>query len=244
MQPENFESWLAWREGAERPVPGSVEEELRDYPECGILCFGFARVVCTGCGTGFVVAFSCKGRGVCPSCNGRHMAQTDLATVTERVRRRVIRWFRLRRLLDAAAAADMLAWEHSGFSVDASVRRPTASSSCRRLSSSTGPRISCRCRGSTGTATTASLPRITRSGGPSQRWTSGTLAISARYRDRWACGRLERVRLTCIAGSGAAKVAASRSCGLSLMAEAAIGSSSVRRPPSPTPSGLPKHRYS
>ena len=25
---------------------------------------------------GFVVAFSCKGRGVCPSCNGRHMTQT------------------------------------------------------------------------------------------------------------------------------------------------------------------------
>jgi hypothetical protein len=22
------------------------------------------------------VAFSCKGRGVCPSCNGRHMSQT------------------------------------------------------------------------------------------------------------------------------------------------------------------------
>jgi hypothetical protein len=28
------------------------------------------------CRTGFIVAFSCKGRGVCPSCNGRHMAQT------------------------------------------------------------------------------------------------------------------------------------------------------------------------
>jgi hypothetical protein len=28
------------------------------------------------CRTGFVVAFSCKGRGVCPSCYGRHMAQT------------------------------------------------------------------------------------------------------------------------------------------------------------------------
>ena len=27
MQPENLESWLAWREGAERPVPGYVEEE-------------------------------------------------------------------------------------------------------------------------------------------------------------------------------------------------------------------------
>jgi hypothetical protein len=65
-----------WREAAERPVPGYVEEELRGYLECGILCFGFARALCTGCGQAFVVAFSCKGRGVCPSCNGRHMAQT------------------------------------------------------------------------------------------------------------------------------------------------------------------------
>jgi len=242
---ENLESWLAWRESAERPVPGYVEEELRGYLECGLLCFGFARAVCMTCRTGFVVAFSCKGRGVCPSCNGRHMSQTaahlvdhvippvpvrqwvisvpkrlrgmladrpaavaaltkiflaeierlllsaagrtpdadmpkaarprlggisflhrfgsalnhhvhlhacvtdgvfvpaaadagcdappaflparpitqaDLAAPTERVRRRLIRWFRMQRLLDAAAAADMLAWENSGFSVDASVR--------------------------------------------------------------------------------------------------------------------------
>jgi hypothetical protein len=197
------------------------------------------------CRTGFVVAFSCKGRGVCPSCNGRHMAQTaahladhvippvpvrqwvisvpkrlrgfladrppaiaaltkifldeierllcaaagvtsdpdaptsahprlggvsflhrfgsalnrhvhlhacvtdgvfvpaaaeaggdtppaflparpisqaDLAALTDRVRRRVIRWFRMQRLLDVDAAADMLAWENSGFSIDASVQ--------------------------------------------------------------------------------------------------------------------------
>jgi len=72
----NHESWLAWRDRTERPVPGYVEEELRGYLECGPLCFGFARAICTTCRTGFVVAFSCKGRGVCPSCNGRHMAQT------------------------------------------------------------------------------------------------------------------------------------------------------------------------
>jgi len=242
---ENLANWLEWRDEAERPVPGYVEDELRGYLECGILCFGFGRALCTGCGQGFVIAFSCKGRGVCPSCNGRHMAQTaahladhvippvpvrqwvisvpkrlrgmlgdrpaavaaltkifldeierllcaaagvmrdattpsasrprlgavsflhrfgsalnhhvhlhvcatdgvfvpaadgagcdastaflparpinqaDLAALTERVRRRVIRWFRMQRLLDAAAAADMLAWENSGFSVDASVR--------------------------------------------------------------------------------------------------------------------------
>jgi len=242
---ENLASWLAWREAAERPVPAYVENELRRYLECGLLCFGFARAVCMTCRTGFVVAFSCKGRGVCPSCNGRHMAQTaahladhvippvpvrqwvisvpkrlrgmladrpravaalskifldeierllcaavgvtrgaatpasarprlggisflhrfgsainhhvhlhacvtdgvfvppaddagcdaspaflptrpitqaDLAALTDRVRRRVIQWFRMQRLLDAVAAADMLAWENSGFSVDASVR--------------------------------------------------------------------------------------------------------------------------
>ncbi|MEI6258277.1 MAG: transposase, partial [Planctomycetota bacterium] len=52
----------------------------------------------------------------------RPITQPDLATVTERVRRRVIRWFRLAHLLDASPAADILAWENSGFSIDASVR--------------------------------------------------------------------------------------------------------------------------
>ncbi len=44
----------------------------------------------------------------------RPITQTDLAALTERVRRRVIRWFRLAGLLDAAAAADMLAWRTAG----------------------------------------------------------------------------------------------------------------------------------
>jgi hypothetical protein len=52
----------------------------------------------------------------------RPITQIHLAVLTERVRRRVIRWFRLARLLDASAAATMLAWENSGFSIDASVR--------------------------------------------------------------------------------------------------------------------------
>jgi hypothetical protein len=42
--------------------------------------------------------------------------------LAEKVRRRVVHWFRIERLLDADAAADMLAWESSGFSIDASVR--------------------------------------------------------------------------------------------------------------------------
>ena len=42
--------------------------------------------------------------------------------LTAQVRHRVVRWFRLHGLLDAQAAADMLTWENSGFSIDASVR--------------------------------------------------------------------------------------------------------------------------
>ena len=44
------------------------------------------------------------------------------AALTERVRRRVIAFFKWQGFLDAHAAAAMLAWENSGFSIDASVR--------------------------------------------------------------------------------------------------------------------------
>jgi hypothetical protein len=53
-----------------------VERELRRYLECGILAYGFARARCPECGHDFLVAFTCKGRGVCPSCNARRMAET------------------------------------------------------------------------------------------------------------------------------------------------------------------------
>ena len=36
----------------------------------------FARARCAACGHDFLVAFSCKGRGLCPSCTTRRMAET------------------------------------------------------------------------------------------------------------------------------------------------------------------------
>ena len=57
-------------------VPAYVEREFRHYLECGILAYGFARARCPDCGHDFLVAFSCKGRGLCPSCNARRMAET------------------------------------------------------------------------------------------------------------------------------------------------------------------------
>ena len=57
-------------------VPAFVERELPRYLECGILAHGFARARCGECGHDFLLAFSCKGRGLCPSCNARRMAET------------------------------------------------------------------------------------------------------------------------------------------------------------------------
>ena len=53
-----------------------VEQAFRKYLECGILAHGFARVWCEDCAHDYLVAFSCKGRAVCPSCNARRMEQT------------------------------------------------------------------------------------------------------------------------------------------------------------------------
>ena len=69
---QHLEPWLAHcREGrdGDGPVPEYVEREFRRYPDCGILACGFARAYCDACGHDFLVAFSCQGRGVCPSCN-------------------------------------------------------------------------------------------------------------------------------------------------------------------------------
>ena len=57
-------------------VPFHVQAAFREYLKCGILAHGFARVYCAGCGHDFLVAFSCKGRDICPSCATRRMVET------------------------------------------------------------------------------------------------------------------------------------------------------------------------
>jgi hypothetical protein len=65
------------------------------------------------CATDGVFVPAAGGAGCCAPpafLPARPITQADLATVTERVPCRMIRWFRLTHLLDASAAADMLAW--------------------------------------------------------------------------------------------------------------------------------------
>ncbi|MBI3201126.1 MAG: transposase [Myxococcales bacterium] len=73
----HLETFLAEARDHDRHgLPRYVERELRAYLKCGILAHGFFHATCKSCGAEIVVAFSCKRRGVCPSCNARRMCST------------------------------------------------------------------------------------------------------------------------------------------------------------------------
>ena len=82
---EHLETFLAHaREHYERPLPRYVEKELRGYLKCGIFSYGFVRCHCDACGHDMLVAFSCKNRGICPSCSARRMC-SSAAHLVDRV---------------------------------------------------------------------------------------------------------------------------------------------------------------
>jgi len=77
---ERFESHFGfWR--------GCVDGVVARYLDCGILENGFARVRCTECRKDMLVAFSCKSRGLCPSCGAKRAAET-----ANRLREDVLEW--------------------------------------------------------------------------------------------------------------------------------------------------------
>ncbi len=54
-------------------MPGYIRLEFERYLTCGILAHGFVRFYCKSCDENRLVAFSCKGRGICSSCQTRRM---------------------------------------------------------------------------------------------------------------------------------------------------------------------------
>lgn len=74
---EHYETFRAQaaehRDG--RGLPKFVDSAFRGFLTCGCLAAGFARFRCAGCRHERLVAFSCKGRGFCPSCGGRRMTE-------------------------------------------------------------------------------------------------------------------------------------------------------------------------
>ena len=66
-----------WEERFERRYGfwrGLYDAGVAKYLDGGLFESGFARVKCTKCPAEFLVAFSCKGRGLCPSCGAKRAA--------------------------------------------------------------------------------------------------------------------------------------------------------------------------
>jgi hypothetical protein len=76
------------RESYAHPLPQYVKDVFHAYLRCGVFAHGFARLHCNTCNEERLLAFSCKGRAICPSCSGRRMANTA-AHLVDRVLPRV-----------------------------------------------------------------------------------------------------------------------------------------------------------
>jgi ribosomal protein S27E len=69
---EHLATFLALTERAyAAPLPKYVVDTFEHYLACGDVAGGFLRCHCEGCGHDVLVAFSCKARGICPSCGAR-----------------------------------------------------------------------------------------------------------------------------------------------------------------------------
>ena len=60
-------------QGSSQRLPDHVESEFDAYLKYGLLEHGFVKLSCAVCKSMLLVPLSCKKRGFCPSCVGRHM---------------------------------------------------------------------------------------------------------------------------------------------------------------------------
>ena len=81
----HLDAFLAFaRERTGRELPKYVVDAFRKVLACGDLSRGVSLVRCGRCRHSFVVGFTCKGRGLCPSCTTRRTTGTA-ATLCDRV---------------------------------------------------------------------------------------------------------------------------------------------------------------
>jgi len=72
------------RQTYKAPLPKYVVDTFEHYLACGDVARGFLRCHCGSCGHDVLVAFSCKARGLCPSCGARRMCN-EAANLVDRI---------------------------------------------------------------------------------------------------------------------------------------------------------------
>jgi len=70
----NFNKWCHLKE-KEDTYPYYSQKVFGSYLKCGIPAHGFARAHCNGCHKDLIIPFSCRKRGVCPSCAQKRMVE-------------------------------------------------------------------------------------------------------------------------------------------------------------------------
>jgi hypothetical protein len=68
---QSYSYFYEKQHGPLRPV---VERTVERFLDCGIFHQGFARIRCSDCGAEYLLAFSCKTRYFCPSCQAKRVA--------------------------------------------------------------------------------------------------------------------------------------------------------------------------
>ena len=66
-----------------KALPFHIKREFERYLTCGIHAHGMVRFQCGTCSKDKFVAYSCKGRTICPRCNGRKMSDTARHLIEE-----------------------------------------------------------------------------------------------------------------------------------------------------------------
>ncbi|MCX5789719.1 MAG: transposase zinc-binding domain-containing protein [Elusimicrobia bacterium] len=73
---DNLEEYLARGDRDSTFHPAVAEQSFRAFLECGVPRFGMVRFRCPSCKEDLFVAFSCKRRGACSSCDAKRAAVT------------------------------------------------------------------------------------------------------------------------------------------------------------------------
>ena len=145
---ENYDTQYSGKYGKYRII--RIKEAVEKFIECGDYSKGVAGIKCTNpdCDHEYFRPFAakaevaCKSWYLCPSSNQKrlllfseHLSENvllkDASQLAEVFRRRVIKLFVEKGLLQKSFALKLLAWKHSGFSVDNSVPIPASSRKAR-----------------------------------------------------------------------------------------------------------------